>query len=189
MNTGSNRYFVITGGPGSGKSTLIEEMAQKGIHATEEAGRGVIRSQMAIGGNALPWDDRAAFAELMLGWEMRSYELAGGYRAPVLFDRGVPDIIGYLRLSGLPVAPHLRKAAEFCRYNSVVFIAPPWREIYVNDTERRQDFAEAERTCAIMRTVYVEYGYRLIDLPKTSVARRAEFVLSHIKKAGQNPAS
>ena len=71
-----------------------------------EAGRAIIQDQRAIGGSALPWADRSAFAELMLGWELRSYREAQSYDGRILFDRGIPDIIGYLELSGLPVPPH-----------------------------------------------------------------------------------
>src|SRR3546814_21067132 len=51
-----------------------------------EAGRAIIRDQVAIGGAALPWADSAAFAELMLGWELRSWHEAHD-RAGTVIDR------------------------------------------------------------------------------------------------------
>src|SRR5580692_8143687 len=96
-----DRLFVITGGPGSGKSTLINALEEHGIHTMPEAGRAIIQDQVAIGGEALPWSDRGAFTELMLSWEMRSYRAALSLSGPVFFDRGVPDVLGYLRLGGL----------------------------------------------------------------------------------------
>ena len=108
MQNDSDRFFVLTGGPGSGKTTLIEALRRAGFATSAEAGRGIIRDQMAIGGPALPWQDRALFAELMLSWEMRSYQDAIEQTGPVFFDRGVPDTLGYLRLSGLPVPEHVR---------------------------------------------------------------------------------
>ena len=77
-----------------------------------EAGRAIIQDQVAVGGTALPWSDRLAFAELMLSWEMRSYRAAQEIAGPVIFDRGLPDVVGYLRLSGLPVPPHIERAAN-----------------------------------------------------------------------------
>jgi predicted ATPase len=121
--SGSERLFVITGGPGSGKSTLIDALAEGGICTMPEAGRAIIQDQVAIGGEALPWADRRAFAELMLSWEMRSYRAALKRRGPVVFDRGVPDVLGYLRLSKLPVPSHVEKAAQVFRYHRRVFIA------------------------------------------------------------------
>ncbi|KWN99031.1 AAA family ATPase [Burkholderia ubonensis] len=173
----ARRFFVVTGGPGSGKSTLIDALERAGFARSQEAGRGVIQDQVAVDGPALPWRDRSAFAELMLGWEMRSHHLARQARGPVFFDRGVPDVIGYLRLSGLAVPAHAEAAARRFRYHRRVFIAPPWPDIYTQDAERRQDFGEAVRTCDAMVECYASYGYRLIELPRASVKARVRFVL------------
>ena len=53
----SDHLVVITGGPGSGKTTLIDALEAAGFARTHEAGRGIIRDQTAIGGPALPWRD------------------------------------------------------------------------------------------------------------------------------------
>ncbi|MFI0355198.1 AAA family ATPase [Actinomadura sp. 9N407] len=176
----TERFVVLTGGPGSGKSTLIDRLAGYGYARSEEAGRGVIRDQMAIGGPALPWNDPGLFAELMLSWELRSYRMAEAAEGTVLFDRGVPDIVGYLRLEGLPVPDHVAGAARRFRYRSTVFIAPPWPEIYEHDGERRQSLDEAERTYAAMVETYRGYGYELIILPRVSVEARARFVVERL---------
>lgn len=183
--------FVLTGGPGSGKTTLIDALAADGFARTQEAGRGIIQDQTAIGGNALPWGDRQAFAELMLSWDMRSHRSALQRTAqrpgPVFCDRGVVDVLGYLRLTGLPVPPHVRKAAELFRYHHRVFIAPPWREIFTQDTERKQDFDEAVRTCETLAETYIRLGYTLIPLPLAPVASRLQFIRAHV--AASQPAS
>ncbi len=180
------RFVVVTGGPGAGKSTLIDRLETAGFPRSHEAGRGVIRDQSAIGGPALPWTDPALFAEQMLCWELRSYHLAtaGGAAAPgepVFFDRGVPDIVGYLRLSGRPVPAHLDAAARTFRYHPRVFIAPYWPQIYAPDAERRQSRAEAERTCAFMAAAYTDYGYELVELPRAPVDERVRFVADALR--------
>jgi GTPase SAR1 family protein len=85
------RFFVLTGGPGSGKSSLIEALASAGYGRTIEAGRAIIQQQLAIDGPALPHKDPSAFAEMMLSWEVRSYHEASALSGIVFFDRGVPD--------------------------------------------------------------------------------------------------
>jgi predicted ATPase len=177
MSGSAKRFFVITGGPGSGKSTLLDALEARGFARSVEAGRGIIQDQAAIGGQALPWSDPAAFAELMLSWEMRSYRMAQEGSGTVFFDRGVPDVIGYLRLMKEAVPAHFDKAARSFRYNRRVFIAPPWEEIFIPDRERRQDFAEAARTYESMVATYQDYGYELVEIPRAPVQRRVEFIL------------
>ncbi len=176
----TDRFFVITGGPGSGKTTLIEALEAAGFTRTVEAGRAVIQEQLGNGGEALPWTNPAAFADRMLERDIRSYEAAITQAGAVFFDRGIPDVIGYLRLSGLPVPAHMTKAAGDFRYHRRVFIAPPWREIYAQDAERKQDFAEAQRTYDAMVGTYTGLGYELVELPRVSVEERVGFVVDAI---------
>jgi predicted ATPase len=180
-NNKAENFFVITGGPGSGKSSLIEALVKRGYACSIEAGRGVIQDQMAIGGRALPWDDRPLFAELMLACEMSNYRVAQKSVGPVFFDRGIPDVLGYLHLLNLPIPAHMKRAAEVFRYHRKVFLAPPWQEIFQNDNERKQDFDEAVRTYEAMIQSYTAQGYELVELSRASVDDRADFVLDYLQ--------
>jgi predicted ATPase len=175
-----DRLFVITGGPGSGKTTLIEALGAHGIFTMPEAGRAIIQDQVALGGEALPWADQRAFAELMLSWEMRSYRAALNLNGPVIFDRGVPDVLGYLRVSGIDIPGHMDRAARMFRYHHRVFIAPPWPEIFALDAERKQSFEVARATYEAMIETYSGLGYDLIKLPLESVEKRMKFLLATI---------
>jgi predicted ATPase len=141
-----DRFFVLTGGPGAGKTTLIEALRSAGFATTTEAGRAIIRDQLEIGGPATHQTDPALFAELMLAFDMQSYRKALEQPGPVFFDRGITELAGYHRMMGLPTPAHFRAAAEKFRYNSRVFVAPPWPEIFANDAERKQSLGEAVRT-------------------------------------------
>src|SRR3546814_4277208 len=83
----------------------------------------------AVCSSDLPWADRAAFAELMLGWELRSWHEAHDRAGPVICDCSVPDVAGYLRLCGLPVPAHVSQAVALFRYQPRVFIAPLARDL------------------------------------------------------------
>jgi predicted ATPase len=174
--TQTDRFIVVTGGPGSGKTTLLAALARRGVVVMPEAGRAVIRDEMAKGGLALPWADRLRFARRMLDHDLACHERARRETRPVFFDRGIPDIAGYLDLCGLPRPGRLIAAMARCRYRPQVLIAPPWREIFASDAERRQDFDEARRTDAAMRAVYRGLGYALIELPLADLATRLDFV-------------
>jgi predicted ATPase len=57
---------------------------------------------------------------------------------------------------------------------------PPWAEIYAQDAERKQDFAEAVATYRFAADTYPKLGYELVEVPKLSVSGRVDFVLASI---------
>ncbi|MGE0063679.1 MAG: AAA family ATPase [Xanthobacteraceae bacterium] len=173
-------FFVLTGGPGAGKTTLIEALARAGVTTVAEAGRAVIRDEETRGGRALPWLNPLAFAGAMLARDVANYEAMRGAAAPVVFDRGIPDIAGYLRLEGLDPPQALRAAMRRHRYRPCVFICPPWREIYTADSERWQSFDVARRTYRAMVEVYGELGYELVEVPRAPVEARLRFIRDRI---------
>ncbi|WP_348521404.1 AAA family ATPase [Bosea sp. TND4EK4] len=120
-NSDGHRLVVITGGPGAGKTTLIEALAAAGHAVMPEAGRAVIRAELAAGGSGLPWQNRTRFAELMVEADLCSHQAALALPGTVFFDRGVVDIAAYLELCGLPVptrCPSPSSAAATARPSS-----------------------------------------------------------------------
>lgn len=180
-----SNFFIITGGPGAGKTTLIEALAARGYPTVEEAGRRIIREQKSTGGTATHDGDRLAYRRLMFEDAVQTFEKNEHTTTPVFFDRGLPDLVGYSRLIGAPVPGWLNRAVRQYRYNDTVFIAPPWMEIYGSDEERKQDFAEAVSTYEVMLRAYEEAGYRLSTLPKAGVGERARFVIREIQAGGR----
>lgn len=169
-------FIVLTGGPGGGKTSLIEALADEGFRTAPESGRAVIREELARGGSALPWSDRAAFADAMAALDEAAYAAARAQGGVTIFDRGLPDVLGYLALCGLPAPDDLHQAALRLRYTSPVFLAPFWPDIYTGDAERRQDAAEAAETARVMRWTYQGLGYEVTDLPLAPVPKRVRFL-------------
>jgi predicted ATPase len=169
--------IVIAGGPGSGKSTLLRALAESGEICYEESSRVLIREQLARAGRLVPWDDLSAFAQ-ECGERMRAQLTDSARHGRCFFDRGLPDLIGYLSHGG-HVAPDVWRAASR-GYACAVFFAPPWREIFVNDAERPQSFAEAQALSAHIRRAYLDCGFHLIELPRSSVAERLRQVLRYL---------
>lgn len=172
-----DNLIVITGGPGSGKTTLIGLLREAGFATAPEAGRAIIQDQTAIGGPALA--DAVLFAELGLSWDLRSYRWALRQPGPVFFDHAIPGTPAHYHLIGEPVPAHVEAAVAAFRYRTEVFIAPPWPQIYRNDTERRQSLDEARRTYDALVDSYTRNGYTLIELPRAAPRRRLRFVLDH----------
>ncbi|WP_408097226.1 AAA family ATPase [Peredibacter sp. HCB2-198] len=175
-----NNYYVLTGGPGAGKSTLLKEIEKHGLHCSHEVAREIIQEQVASGGRALPWDDTKAYSEIMFTRSKEAYEDSSLFKGPVIFDRGIPDVIGYMKLIGLSVPKEFYEVAKNYRYNQTVFILPHWEEIYINDAERKQSHQEARETFEVLRQTYEELQYRVVEVPKDTIEKRFVFLRQKI---------
>ncbi|HTW68224.1 MAG TPA: AAA family ATPase [Bryobacteraceae bacterium] len=180
MCVSNPNLFVISGGPGAGKTTVLMELARLGFGYAPEVARQIIQEQMRSGGTALPWADRKAYTDVMLQCSIESFKKHTPASHPLFADRGIPDTLCYARLIGLDETGDIERACRRYRYAALVFLAPPWKEIYHADGERKQDFGEAERTYQYMAEVYREYGYETVELPKLPAAARAEFILNQL---------
>lgn len=181
-------FYIVTGGPGVGKTTLIGELQRRGYACMREAAREIIREQVAGGGDALPWGNVREYAALMLGRSVDDYRAALQAGEFCFFDRGIPDTLGYARLTGLPLEREWEDAGRLFRYRKTVFVLPPWEEIYRPDTERRQDYAEAVETYRCLKREYRRWGYRPVEVPRLPVDLRADFVLRVCKEDRALPA-
>ena len=176
-------FYVLTGGPGVGKTTLLHSLNALGFTTVPEDARKIIQQQMAVNGNGLPWRDKKNYAELMLNASINTYKKhnSKNYAETVFFDRGIPDAVCYMKMEKIPVAPHTHNLIKSFPYNKTVFLLPPWQEIYTTDTERRQNWEEALFTFEKMKETYAEYGYHIIEVPKGSAAERTRFILDFLK--------
>ena len=174
----SSQLVVITGGPGAGKTTLLLELERRGFCCSPEVARQIIQKQVQDGGDALPWGDRAQYCRLMLDRSIASYREHIGSTGITFFDRGIPDTLCYARLGGLPLEDEILAACKRYRYATRVFVAPPWRDIYVTDPERWQSFDEAVRTYDLMVEAYRDCGYEVLEIPKVQVGLRADFLVT-----------
>ena len=170
--------IVIAGGPGSGKSTLLKALAESGEVCYEECSRVLIREQLVIAGPLVPWADLPAFAQ-ECSKRMRVQLTDSVRHQRCFFDRGLPDLIGYLTHGGCSVPDEWRAASR--AYATTVFFAPPWHEIYVNDAERPQTFAEAAQLGTHIHRAYEDCGFRLVELFKSTVADRRRQVLDCLR--------
>jgi predicted ATPase len=180
MHPSNSNLIVISGGPGAGKTTLLEVLRTRGHRCAAEVSREIIREQRSSGGRALPSDDQAAYADLMLARSLDSFLENQHSQQLTFFDRGLPDTLCYARLINLRNTLPIEAACRQYRYANPVFLAPPWQSIYVNDPERHQTFAEASAVFDLMADVYQSCGYRTVLLPLATPAERADFVLSHL---------
>lgn len=177
-----NNFFIITGGPGAGKSSVLDQLYKSGYEVVPEVARQIIKDQLALGGNAIHSGDQVAFRDLMLEYSIDDFNKHSDNQNITFFDRGIPELLGYSNLISQPPKSTLLAAMKQYRYNSHVFLFPPWEEIYVHDVERKQDFEEAVVTYHFIKQAYIDSEYKLIEMPKTSILSRTQFIIAHINR-------
>ena len=163
------RHAVLTGAPGAGKTTLLDAAAAAGLRTSPEVARRILQRP---GGMDLRARDPLGFAEAMLEAHVHEFERHGTGPGPVLFDRGFPDVAGFLDVSGLPISPAIDRACRTLRYHGPILRAPPWAAIYVQDEERIQDWEQAVASDEAITAAWKRYGYAVIDLPFAPVEER-----------------
>jgi predicted ATPase len=166
---------VITGGPGAGKTTLLRELERRGFATVEDTPRAIIRSRRALGLSPRP--SPLEFAEQVLRRDVELYEQNTG-QARTFFDRGVPDALAMVADAAPERRAELVALAADYPYHPVVFVLPPWEEIYITDDERDHTFAHAVRVCESLVAWYQLCGYHVASVPKLPVAERCDYVLS-----------
>jgi predicted ATPase len=175
----SDRYVVLSGCSGGGKSTLLAELRRRGHCVVEEPGRRVVKAELQSGGGALPWVDVAAFARRAIETSIADRDAASTLPGWVFFDRSLVDAA--TALEHATGEPALERLGWLHRYNETVFLTPPWPEIYVGDPERRHGLEDAIAEYERLERGYPMLGYRVIVLPKVGAEARADVVLAALK--------
>lgn len=171
--------YIITGGPGFGKTALIDELRRAGYLCSGEFARELIDQQQQIDGDLLPWKNPKLFQEEILRLRQKFYESVPD-QSIAFADRGIPDQLAFARYKGFSAAEMLKVSAEKYHYALHVFVTPPWPEIYINDTIRKETFDEAVCIHQAVLETYSGLNYQIIELPLISVSDRLNFIIQTI---------
>jgi predicted ATPase len=175
-----DRFVVISGCSGGGKSTLLLELARRGCAVVEEPGLRIVREELSRDGTALPWKDVEAFLRRAITMALADRIEANRRSGWVFFDRGLIDAAsGLQHLTGEPM---LESIGQTHRYHHRVFLTPPWPEIFRTDSERRHDLDAAIAEYSRLLEIYPALGYELCILPKVTVTERADFVFKTLQE-------
>ena len=174
-----NQKYIITGAPGTGKTSIINKLVEKGFYCITENSREIISEQLACGGDILPWKNQVAFENKIANLRAKQYLSSPDDRV-CFFDRSVIDGVAYLKTSKLDVTSDIYSNIKKCIYNKLVFYTPIWKKIYRKDNERKEKIDQAIKINNSILNVYQLNGYKMIEIPKISIEERANFIISKI---------
>lgn len=174
--------IVITGGPGTGKSTVIEELTKRNFLCMQEISREVTLNARKNGTDQLFITKPLLFSELLLEGRIKQYQDAEAKNTDlVFFDRGIPDVHAYMNYISIDYPKSYITKSNLYRYN-YIFLMPPWEEIYTCDNERYENFEQALAIHNHLERTYKNLGYTIIEVPIGTVLERADFILGLIKQ-------
>jgi len=171
---------VITGGPGAGKTSLLENRASKGYNYIPETARQIIKQRLSKGLSPRP--DARTFAQEIFDKDWKNFISNSNFPSLLFFDRFFMDSACMLSESDRDGYAKIRNSHLTNRYNNKIFITPPWKEIYRNDEERDQSFEQSIEVYERLQKWYREHGYYIIVLPKDTIENRANFILNHVRR-------
>lgn len=164
--------FIITGGPATGKSSIIEYAQQIGHDCFEEVSREIIHKKN-IKKTAKNFDFESAV------YQERKTQYLSATKLH-FYDRSMLDGLAYMNLQNIAIPQHMLSDLKAYRYESKVFITPIWKEIYKQDSERFESFEEAIAIDKSLRKIYQSFDYELVEVPLINIEERMKFILSQI---------
>lgn len=181
------KRIVITGGPGTGKTVLVEKLEEMGYPCFHEIIREMTREARERESHAdqvtnplVFVSDPLAFNRRLLEGRIRQYHLAEEMQHPIVFyDRGMPDVLAYMEYFSQPFDAHFVDPCEQLRYDAVVLL-PPWEAIYRQDGARLENFEQACEIHDRLEDRYRSCGYTVRTLETGPVQQRIEYLFQLI---------
>lgn len=171
------KKIVITGGPGTGKTSIIEALKAKDYLCYDEISRQVTLKAREDGIEQLFLTEPLLFSQKLLEGRTNQFLQADDEdKSTVFLDRGIPDVLAYMDFIGDDYPEEFVASCKNHKYDTV-FILPPWKGIFASDSERYETFEQAEIIHKHLAETYTRFGYDLKTVPFGTVEERTTYIL------------
>ncbi len=174
-----HQKIVLIGAPGTGKTTVLNELSKRKYFCMSEISRKIILKFQKKGIDKIFLRDPLMFSKLLLKGRKNQYLMSNNYKnKPVFFDRGIPDIQAYLDYFKANYPPTFLEKSKKYKYDKI-FYFPPWEEIYKTDNERYESFEQVILIDKFLVETYRNLKYSIIKVPCKSVDERTNFIVKY----------
>ncbi|MBZ9572024.1 ATP-binding protein [Patescibacteria group bacterium] len=173
-----NNWYVITGGPSSGKTTVLNELAKLGYITIPDAARALIDKEMSEGKTL----EEIRKDEVEFQRKILKIKIGREKRIPknkiVFFDNAIPCSIAYYQICGLDSKEVIRLCQEQS-YRKIFFLE---QFSFKKDYARAEDKQIANKLSKLLKESYENLGYEVIDISVMSTKNRVQKILAEVKK-------
>jgi predicted ATPase len=172
-----NNWYVVTGGPSSGKSTLLEELKSRGYNTIKETARYHIENQLAKGHSLEKIrKEEKKFQEAVFKQKKIIHDSLAT-DAVTFFDRGYHDTVAYLKYYEFKISKFI---SDVCKNNTYKKVFVLDMLPYEKDEARIENIEVAKGLHKALIKIYEDFGHEVITVPVLPLEERAQFVLDHI---------
>lgn len=187
INNSKNKYLqknqkkiVLIGGPGTGKTTVLNILKEKGFFCFDEVSRALTLKAQKQGIEQLFLTKPLLFSEMLLSGREEQYIKANKSKEDIVFfDRGIPDVHAYMNYFNTTYSSHFLEKSNQYRYSKIYHFSP-WKEIHTIDNERYETFEESLKIDQFLLKAYTELGYNITNVPFGTIEDRADFIINSL---------
>jgi len=176
MSVRHTSWYVITGAPCSGKTSVINALEQRGFRVVHEVARAYIDDEISKGkslkqikSDTYRFENHIFMTKLKIEAALPTDEL-------IFLDRAVPDSIAYFQFDGLDPSQPIKKSKDV-RYKKIFLFD---RLAFLKDGVRSEDDHLADRLDNLLEEAYRKLQYKIVRVPAISVEDRTAFILERL---------
>lgn len=179
----TQNWYVITGGPSTGKTTLLHRLWLRGYKTVPEAARAVIDEAVEKGVTVeqLRSNERH-FQELVLERKVQ-VESELDKEQLTFFDRGMHDTTAYIGYYDDELTDDEKRTVSASKYKAV-FLLDPLDE-YKEDYARVEDETFRVKIQELLEKAYADDGIPVVHVPPIGLDKRVEFILDYVRREGK----
>lgn len=169
-------WVLITGAPGSGKTTIVNYMAAAGWRAIDDPGRAEFEHQLK---NGIPPNivrhDYRRFQHLVLKRVLRIVDLIPDDEQ-VLFDYGIAESLAFMKVAGIPWDNVIVEAAARLHFRQVFLLDIVPLPLDSDDIIRNESELSRSLLRNLFQEIYQVLGHNPIRVPLMGVKERFDLI-------------
>jgi len=176
-NHKKTNWYVLTGGPSSGKTTTVNLLKKLGYRTTIEHARHYIDTKRVAGKTTEEIKgNQIVFQKGILDMQIEEEDNLSSEEV-IFLDRALPDARAYYKFLKIPEDEQLTRAVENSSYKKI-FILDPLP--LINDYARTEDEEAQKKIHNLIVEVYDSLPAPIVHVPLLPPNERVDFILKHL---------